>query len=404
MKSQKEKKKKCEEQEEQPKECQEQKKHAFREAFCKILPIKPTSKDEPVAKNQLAYLEAKRRTKVKKMIAFGIFCAITLAIILFSLLASHVLRDGTWLQRQAYNFMLVLTYGINLPYIGEYPYQVRIYPFHRTFVLVTLSFIVITVIHFLIKLLTIGSSKRRKTIIILLASLFKFVGYLIVVIFLFNIWSIDPAILAAIVTALGVAIGFGAQGVISDLLTGIFLIFENSLQVGDIITVDSFRGEVEEVGVRTTKFTSVRGDVMVVNNSELKRFVNMSMHRSVALCDFTIEYGEDIEKVEGVIGELMPVLADEYSAITEGPFYKGIQEFNSSGVKLRVIAKCNEAERMQLERDLNREFKVALDKNGIKIAVPKVGLVQVAETKTAKPDAKQKKTYIKKTPKTEKEN
>jgi small conductance mechanosensitive channel len=191
---------------------------------------------------------------------------------------------------------------------------------------------------------------------------------------LFRYWDIDQTILAAFIAALGIAIGFGAQGLIGDLLTGLFLIFENSLQVGDIITVGDFRGEVEEVGIRTTKLKSVVGDVKVINNSEFKSFINMTMHRSVAACELVIEYDEDIERVERVIAEHIPVLAEKYPIISEGPYYKGIFEFNEKGVKLKVVAKCHETERLQLERDLNREFKLLFDLHKIRLAVPKIEL------------------------------
>jgi len=388
------------------KECVEKKKkHAFREAFCKILPIAPTGKDDIIAKNQLAYMERKRKRRLKKMIAFGIFCAVILAIMLFSLLASHVFDRGIWISRFFVGIGYVLTHGLNVTHFyvatAEYGvYAIQTITFHRTFVLLTLGYIAITITHMLIKLLAIKADKRRKTIVMLLASLFKFVAYVVIIILLFGILDVDPAIGASIIAAVGIAIGFGAQGVISDLLTGVFLIFENSLEVGDIITVDSFRGEVEEVGMRTTKFTSVTGDVMVINNSQLKKFVNMSMHRSLAISEFIIEYGEDIERVEYIIGEIIPQLAEEYAdVITEGPFYKGVQNFNESGVTIRLVSKCDETERMQLERDLNREIKFVFDKNGIKLAIPKVGLMQhVDKPKTQTASTKSKGSYIKKTP------
>ena len=253
------------------KECQDEKK---KKGILDKLHIFGPNIDECTAKNEAQYLAKKRRRKIKRMIAFGVFCAIIATIMILALLAETVFSETSWVGTQARHMLNVLRNGFSVEDGIEPPPA-----FIRTFVLVTLGYIAVTSLHFIINLFATGSNKRRKTIVTLVASLIKYVGYLVIIIFLFNIWQLDPTILAAIITALGVAIGFGAQGVISDLLTGIFLIFENSLQVGDIITVESFRGTVEEIGIRTTKFTSVTGDVKVINNSELKKFINMSMHR-----------------------------------------------------------------------------------------------------------------------------
>jgi len=222
----------------------------------------------------------------------------------------------------------------------------------------------------------LGGNKKRKTVVVIVASLVRYAGYIVVIVLLFNIWELDPAILAGVVAALGVALAFGAQGLISDLLTGIFLIFESSLQVGDWVTFDGFRGEVEEISIRTTKFRAVNGSVMVLNNSQLKKFINMTMHRSVAACDLVIGYNEDIEKVEKIIFAHFPIIADKYPVITEGPFYKGVDSLTDKGMKLKIVAKCREHERPQLERDLNREFKTLFDEHNIKLAIPRMRIVE----------------------------
>jgi len=363
-------------------DCPETKKRNFlKETFTKFIPILTPVK-EGCSKNEAAYLAKKRKRKIRNAIIFGVFSAIIAAIITISIIfgnsflyiAGGSMESGgyypgifdhagvNWFVRQANYIYHIFSSGLN----NSTP------NYTRAFVVVTLGYILITVAHFIIKLFSKGDNKRRKTVIALIASLVKYIGYLVIIIFLFEIFNVNQAILAAIIAALGLAVGFGAQGVLSDLLTGLFLIFENSLQVGDIITVDGFRGEVEEIGMRTTRFTSVNGDVKVINNSQFKKFINMSMHRSLATCNFIIEYGENIEKVELLIAEKIADIAENYECVTEGPYYKGVVEFNDRGVMLRVVAKCDETKRLQLERDLNREFKILFDDNNVRLAVPKI--------------------------------
>jgi small conductance mechanosensitive channel len=236
----------------------------------------------------------------------------------------------------------------------------------RTALTILVGFLIINSIRFVIKIFGNAENKRRQTIVVLLANLSKYIGYTVVLGILLSVWGVSDAIIAVVFAALGIAVGFGAQGLIGDLIAGLFLIFENAIQVGDYVTFDNFRGEVVEVGIRTTRLKNIVGDVKIINNSELRAFVNMSMHRSVAICDITIEYGENIEKVEGIIK-------------TDGPWYKGVSEFTSRGVMLKITAKCDEKDRYQTDRDLNREFKLLFDKNKIKIALP---VVEVVENKT----------------------
>jgi len=360
--------------------------------------------EECLTKNAAAYAKAKRRRKIRKVIIFAIITAVVLAtygfafLFVYTLPYDHsvanffrlnILRRGYYFEYRAFRYIPEYINGIRQPdlirdyYLYPVLYQIEASGnmFIMALIVILTGYNVITALNFFIRLGARGDSKRRKTIISLAASLTKYIGYIVVLIILFEIFNVNQAVLAAIIAALGIAIGFGAQGLVGDLLTGLFLIFEDNLQVGDIITIDGFRGEIEEVGIRTTRLASIGGDVMVINNSRFVKFVNMSMHRSFAVCDLNIEYGENIQKVEGLVLGHLEKAADKFPAITDGPFYKGVAEFNERGVMIRIVAKVSEAERLQLIRDLNREFKLLFDENQIKLAVPKIELVERDERK-----------------------
>lgn len=234
-----------------------------------------------------------------------------------------------------------------------------------------LGFIIIIILLFITKLIGNGSS-RRKTVASLLSSFIKYIGAIVTFMFVLSSFGVNTATLLASVGILGIIVGLGAQSLISDILAGLFIVFENSFQVGDIITFDNFRGEVVSIGLRTTRFKDIGDDVKIVNNSELRIFVNMAQHSSFAVCDITIDYSEKIEKVEKILEAEFPKIAETLKAITEGPMYRKVIEFSERGVVLRIVARCDEADRIQLVRDLHREVKVILDKNKIKLAVPQV--------------------------------
>ena len=217
-------------------------------------------------------------------------------------------------------------------------------------------------------------SNRSKTVFSLIGSFIKYIGAIVILISLLGLWGVDTVTLVAGLGILGLIIGLGAQGLVGDILAGVFIVFENNFQVGDIVTIDSFRGEVLEIGVRTTRIKSPLGDVKVITNSDIRTIINMSRLPSFALVDVIISYGEDLEKAEKILKGALAGFAKKLPVITATPEYLGVYEFSSRGVVMRFKAQCQEQDRLQLARDLNREIKLLLDKNKIKIAVEQLEL------------------------------
>ena len=232
-------------------------------------------------------------------------------------------------------------------------------------------YVAIGVISFLMRLFIRGSN-RRKSVVALTTSFIKYAGYVVLFGMLLSIWipSFNTTTLLGGTAILALAIGFGAQSLMTDILSGVFIIFENNFTIGDIVTLDEdFRGEVIEIGIRTTMIKDGYGNVKIINNGDIRKMVNMTMFSSVVVCDIAIEYGENIKHVEEILNGNLAKIAKSIPAITEGPFYKGVHEFGDCGVVLRITAKCNESDRFQTTRDMNRELKLLFDKYNINIPV-----------------------------------
>lgn len=169
-------------------------------------------------------------------------------------------------------------------------------------------------------------------------------------------------------------VGLGAQPLIADIIAGIFIIFENEYNVGEIISVNDFRGTVIEIGIRSTKILDLAGNIKIVNNSDIKDVINLSRELSLAVvhCDFP--YDVPVELIENLIEKELPKMAKEIPGIVEGPFYKGISEYKDSNCTLMLLARCKENDRFQIERDINRMYRAMLVRNGIDIAYPQVVL------------------------------
>ena len=218
--------------------------------------------------------------------------------------------------------------------------------------------------------LTSFADKQRnsRSMVGLFVSMIKFLGCIVAAVWSLGILGVN---LAGIFASLGIAsliIGFGAQSLIEDAVTGIFIIFEGQYHVGDIIVLDGFRGTVKKIGIRTTCIEDTGGNLKIVNNSDIRNVQNRSKKASVAVCDLSISYDADIREVEKVIDATLPKLHSKYSDLfLAAPQYKGVESLGESSVVLRIIADVKEEDFYLGYRTLNREMKLMCDQHGIEI-------------------------------------
>ena len=215
-------------------------------------------------------------------------------------------------------------------------------------------------------------SKKTITITLLLLNLLKWIIAIVSVFFILAAWGADTTMMLASAGVLTLIIGLGSQALVQDILAGIFIVFEGDFQVGDIVIIDGWRGEVKAIGIRTTKLVDAGGNIKIVNNSDIRSIVNQTQELSVAKCYVGISYGDRIEKVEKIIADNLPKIKEKIPAIVEGPFYKGVTELGESSVNLLFVAKCKESDIYQVQRDLNRQIKIMFDDNNIGIPFPQI--------------------------------
>ena len=227
----------------------------------------------------------------------------------------------------------------------------------------------------------------------ILISVIKYVALIVWVFFLLSAFGVDTTVILAGIGIVSLIVGLAIQPLLSDIIAGLFIVFEDVFNIGDIIVADGFRGTVKEIGIRTTQLIDTGGNIKVVNNSKLQEIVNMTNQLSLAICDLSIEYGESLERVEAILKENLPAVKEAIPDIKEGPFYRGVSELGDSAVVIRFVANCGEGARYQVERDMNRQFKLIFDKNNINIPFPQIVLNQPTEfkdaTKAQKKEAKQ---------------
>ncbi len=187
---------------------------------------------------------------------------------------------------------------------------------------------------------------------------------------LFSILGLPVASLIAGAGIAGLAIGFGAQGLVSDVVTGFFLLLEKQLDVNDYVTIGSIDGIVEAVGLRTTQIRSFDGTLNYIPNRDISSVSNHSRGNMRALVDIGISYDQDIDRAIAVMETVCSRVASENPAIVEGPKVLGVQILGSSDIVLRIIAKTINGEQWGVERQLRKSIKEAFDANNIDIPYP----------------------------------
>jgi small conductance mechanosensitive channel len=170
----------------------------------------------------------------------------------------------------------------------------------------------------------------------------------------------------------GLAVGFGAQSLVKDIITGFFIIFEDQFSVGDYVRIGQFEGTVEEIGLRTTKIKSFTGEINILPNGSIVEVTNFSLYNSVSVLDIGIAYEGDIEYAEKVLQEYLETTPEKYPELVKTPELLGVQQFGASEVILRIVAETLPMKHWYIGRQLRKDIKLILDEHGIEIPFPRM--------------------------------
>ena len=189
--------------------------------------------------------------------------------------------------------------------------------------------------------------------------------------------SIAPILGAAGVA--GVAIGFGAQSLVKDFFSGMFLLLENQIRVGDVVEVAGKTGVVEELTLRRTKLRSFDGAVHYVSNGLITTVSNFSTEFAFAVADVGVSYREDLDHVYSVMRATAATLREDEmfrSAIVDALDIAGVEQLADSAIVIRCRMKTLPAEQWRVRREFLKRLKIAFDREGISIPYPHRMLVQ----------------------------
>ncbi|MNL33297.1 putative MscS family protein YkuT [compost metagenome] len=181
--------------------------------------------------------------------------------------------------------------------------------------------------------------------------------------------NITPILASAGVV--GLAVGFGAQSLVKDVISGFFILFEDQYGVGDVVDIDGKSGLVERMNLRITQLRNTAGELITIPNGSIKIVSNRSKEWARAVLEIGVAYDADVDHVLNVMVEEGQKLRSERpNDVLEAPEIQGIQAFEDSSIRLRVVMKTAPLQQWSIASEWRRRLKVAFEREGIEIPFP----------------------------------
>ncbi len=204
----------------------------------------------------------------------------------------------------------------------------------------------------------------------LLKNVLRYVVYFFLATIVLSLLGIPIASLIAGAGVIGLAIGFGAQNLVRDIISGFFFLFEDQFTVGDYIKVGSAEGFVEELGLRITKIRGFAGEMYIIPNGHIGEVTNFARENMRVRLEIGVAYHENLDRVIEVMERVCQEVTDEHEGVAEAPKVLGVQRLGDSSIDILIIGRAKPLQNWSLERLLRLRIKQAFDREGIEIPFP----------------------------------
>ena len=212
--------------------------------------------------------------------------------------------------------------------------------------------------------------QRLTTLTSVILMLARLTVWVVAILTLMGIWGIPMTPLIAVATTIGIAVGFGAQDLVRDVIAGFFILVEDQFGIGDVVSIGGVSGTVEAIRLRTTVLRDINGDQHHVPNGRITVASNMTPDFAKVVTDVGVSYATDVDHAIGVISDEATAMATdpEWAELFLGaPEMLGVNKLNESAVEIRVLTTVIPEARWKVKREFNRRIKNRLDAEGIEI-------------------------------------
>lgn len=228
-------------------------------------------------------------------------------------------------------------------------------------------FLVNFIINTLKRILYKGDNQQKKrTLFTVLSSAVKYVIYFITLMIVLEIFGIKTSSIVAVAGVGSVALGFGAQVLVEDMISGLFILAEDQFNIDDYITVADYSGTVEEMSLRTTTLRTAKGELCIVPNGEIRGVMNYNKDYMNAMIELPVPYGISIDHLLSVIRKNL----EEYFVVgdtIESPQVLGVNGYGTTALNVLITCKCHPGKNWTVERNLRQYLLNVLDGEGIQV-------------------------------------
>ena len=247
---------------------------------------------------------------------------------------------------------------------GQYDRGINLFAITSTILLIIGAVLVMIVLKFITSLLCLFLNTKGITICKLLFNLAEYVAVITVLYYSFGYLGFDNRGLLASVGFITLAISLGSRDLVSDILSGLTIVFEGEFKVGDMVEIGGFTGRVTDIGIRYTKLLGMGDNIKIIANRDIRSVVNMTKLNSWYATTLTIP-SDELSKAEAMLEKELPKIGSSIDEIISTPRYKGIEKIGNGTLSLIVLAECNQENYRRVSRLLNRELYKACKEYGI---------------------------------------
>lgn len=248
-----------------------------------------------------------------------------------------------------------------------------------TVIIIVVSFIIYFIIRGIIrKALNINSirngreKRRKKTVLLLIQRIIKYLILSLAVISILSVFHVNTTAIITSVGAASIVAGLALQDLLKDFLVGLTIIFEDSFSIGDIISVNGYKGEVIDLNLKSTKLKALTGEIHIISNRLINEITNFSVNKRLVMIDISTRYEEDIKKVQKVLTDVCKNIPKQFEEIEEVRLEDGIEELGDSAVIYRLSTLVNIKDIYKVKRVILEAVKKEFDDNNISIPYPQL--------------------------------
>ena len=285
-------------------------------------------------------------------------------MVFFSLLAVQILLMFYSLTKGSEQDDLLL---INYLLHGDWEKGFNMFAVFSIFFVVSTILVLMAVFKYILMMISVSLDNRGETICRLIFNCTKYLTLICILYFSFGCLGIDTRSILASLGVVSLAISIGSKDLVNNIVSGLTIIFEGNLQVGDIVEIAGYRGIIQEIGVRSTKLLGKGNNIKFIDNSDVRNVLNLTKLNSVITTDVVIPSSQSLDDVITMLEEELPKIKEKESRIIDGPSYYGVTKFGGNSSTICIVTECSETDYYDVDKYLNKALFDLFKEKGIQI-------------------------------------